>query len=249
MTVGGGIGLFRDCRLSAHRRRADVGHPRPVNLDHPWQTYEYLTRVSQIPQVGATSLGFGVETGQHLGLPVVRRARGGRQTRRRSAAVAVLGRADLRRLLDAAGRAGLREPGAGSGNGSATSRCCVNGRRTDGAASETAAATSPSSPRRRGRPPTKRVAYRSRFVHVAVGYPGAEFLPDLQDYREQVQRLPASGQRLRAARAGLRDLLARPGTVVVRGGGIVASRVLQRLMDDRESMALRRRSCTSSAPT
>ena len=31
---------------------------------------------------------------------------------------------------------------------------------------------------------TKRVAFRSRYVHVAVGYPGLKFLPDLMDYRE-----------------------------------------------------------------
>ena len=28
-----------------------------------------------------------------------------------------------------------------------------------------------------------RVAYRSQYVHLAVGYPGLKFLPDLQDYR------------------------------------------------------------------
>lgn len=30
---------------------------------------------------------------------------------------------------------------------------------------------------------TTRVAYRSRFVHIAVGYPGLKFLPDLQTFR------------------------------------------------------------------
>ena len=32
---------------------------------------------------------------------------------------------------------------------------------------------------------TKRVAFRSQFVHVAVGYPGLKFLPELQEYRTQ----------------------------------------------------------------
>jgi hypothetical protein len=32
---------------------------------------------------------------------------------------------------------------------------------------------------------TKRVAFRSRFVHVAVGYPGLKYLPELQAYRTE----------------------------------------------------------------
>jgi hypothetical protein len=31
---------------------------------------------------------------------------------------------------------------------------------------------------------TKRVAFRSSYVHIAVGYPGLKFPPDLVDYRE-----------------------------------------------------------------
>ena len=32
---------------------------------------------------------------------------------------------------------------------------------------------------------TKRVAFRSQFVHVAVGYPGLKYLPELQRYRTE----------------------------------------------------------------
>ena len=32
---------------------------------------------------------------------------------------------------------------------------------------------------------TKRVAYRSTYVHLALGYPGLKFLPDLQQFRTQ----------------------------------------------------------------
>lgn len=80
---------------------------------------------------------------------------------------------------------------------------------------------------------TKRIAYRSQYVHVAVGYPGLKFLPDLQGYREEY------GDHSRVVNAYephehvYEQLLRQPGTVVVRGGGIVASRVLQRLMEDR----------------
>ena len=35
-----------------------------------------------------------------------------------------------------------------------------------------------------GATPTRRLAYRSPFVHIAIGYPGLKLLPDLQRYRE-----------------------------------------------------------------
>ncbi|MCD9624832.1 hypothetical protein [Rhabdothermincola salaria] len=83
--------------------------------------------------------------------------------------------------------------------------------------------------------PTKRVAYRSRYVHVAIGYPGARYLPDLQDYRTR------TGDHIRVVNAYerhehvYRALASGPRRVVVRGSGIVASRILQRLLDDRET--------------
>ena len=51
---------------------------------------------------------------------------------------------------------------------------------------------------------TRRIAYRSQCVHIAIGYPGLKFLPDLQKYRTEHQRLQQRRQRLRAARAHLR---------------------------------------------
>ncbi len=80
---------------------------------------------------------------------------------------------------------------------------------------------------------TKRVAYRSRFVHVAVGYPGIRFLPDLQEYRAKHQDYARVVNAYEPHEHIYEELRRHPGTVVVRGGGIVASRVLQRLMDDR----------------
>ncbi len=83
--------------------------------------------------------------------------------------------------------------------------------------------------------PTKRVAYRSRYVHVAIGYPGARYLPDLQEYRTR------TGDHIRVVNAYerhehvYRALGTGPRTVVLRGAGIVASRILQRLLDDREA--------------
>ncbi|HRE01915.1 MAG TPA: hypothetical protein PLV68_11495, partial [Ilumatobacteraceae bacterium] len=36
---------------------------------------------------------------------------------------------------------------------------------------------------------TRRVAFRSQYVHLAVGYPGLKFLDDLQEYRTKYQDL------------------------------------------------------------
>jgi hypothetical protein len=81
---------------------------------------------------------------------------------------------------------------------------------------------------------TERVAYRTNFVHLAVGYAGVQLLPDLQAYRAR------TGDRARVVNAYefhrhvYDELVRKPATVVVRGNGIVASRVLQRLIDDRD---------------
>ena len=39
---------------------------------------------------------------------------------------------------------------------------------------------------------TKRMAFRTRFVHMAVGYPGVRFLDDLQQYRRLQARQDAA---------------------------------------------------------
>ncbi len=82
--------------------------------------------------------------------------------------------------------------------------------------------------------PTRRIAFRSRYVHVAVGYPGLKFLPDLQAYRETHRDYSRVVNAYEPHDQVYEELLRRPSTVLVRGSGIVASRVLQRLIDDRE---------------
>jgi len=81
---------------------------------------------------------------------------------------------------------------------------------------------------------TKRVAYRSTYVHLAVGYPGLKFLPDLQEYRQKTGDYTRVVNAYEPHEHVYDELKRRPGTVLVRGGGIVASRVLQRLIDDRD---------------
>lgn len=81
---------------------------------------------------------------------------------------------------------------------------------------------------------TKRVAFRSQYVHVAVGYPGLKFLPELQRYRTENNDYRHIVNAYEAHEHVYERLVQTPSTVLVRGGGIVASRILQRLMDDRE---------------
>jgi len=85
---------------------------------------------------------------------------------------------------------------------------------------------------------TKRVAYRSQYVHVGVGYPGLKFLPELQEFRTKHQDFHHVVNAYEDHEHVYTFLKSRPGTALVRGGGIVASRVLQRLMDDREKYGL-----------
>ena len=64
----------------------------------------------------------------------------------------------------------------------------------------------------RGRHP-RPSAWRSAaaYVHVAIGYPGLKFLPDLQRLPRELPRLRQRRQRLRAARAHLRAAAAAAG--------------------------------------
>lgn len=88
---------------------------------------------------------------------------------------------------------------------------------------------------REGTAATRRVAYRSTYVHVTVGYPGLKFLPDLQDYLDRTGDLGKIVNAYAPHSHVYEDILKRPATVLVRGAGIVASRVLQRMMEDIEN--------------
>ncbi|MDQ3937198.1 MAG: hypothetical protein M3253_00795, partial [Chloroflexota bacterium] len=76
-------------------------------------------------------------------------------------------------------------------------------------------------------------ALSSQFVHFAPGYPSLQFLPDLATYREQYD------DRTRIVNAYERhdhvyDQLRRTGgVVVIRGRGIVASRIIQKIYEER----------------
>ena len=84
----------------------------------------------------------------------------------------------------------------------------------------------------RGHDP-RRLAVSARFVHIALGYPAIQLLPDLAEYRER------TGDRVHVVNAYephdaiYHALRAKGGTVMLRGRGIVASRILQRLHEER----------------
>ncbi|MEM9613364.1 MAG: hypothetical protein AAF962_25720 [Actinomycetota bacterium] len=85
-----------------------------------------------------------------------------------------------------------------------------------------------------GSGPTKRIVYRSSHVHLAVGYPGVRFLGDLQEYRQKHNDFSRVVNAYEPHDYVYEELLRRPSTVMVRGSGIVASRILVRLLEDRE---------------
>jgi pSer/pThr/pTyr-binding forkhead associated (FHA) protein len=74
----------------------------------------------------------------------------------------------------------------------------------------------------------------TRYLHICVGYPGIQLLPDLQEYRERMQDFKSVVNAYEFHEHVYEHLLERGGTVMVRGRGIVASRVIQRLYEVRK---------------
>ncbi len=74
----------------------------------------------------------------------------------------------------------------------------------------------------------------ARFLHVAVGYPGIKLLPDLQQYREETGDFSKVVNAYEEHEQVYQGLIRNGGVVLVRGRGIVASRILQRLYEIRK---------------
>jgi pSer/pThr/pTyr-binding forkhead associated (FHA) protein len=83
----------------------------------------------------------------------------------------------------------------------------------------------------------RRHAVASRFVHLSLGYPAIQLLPDLAEFRERTGDLKAVVNAYEAHDDIYERLRARGGNVILRGRGIVASRVLQRLWEERRTNA------------
>lgn len=236
VTVGGGIGSFVTVD---YLRIAGVPAEHIVvasNLDRPWQTYEYLTRVSQIPRSERIRSDSSSRPDNIWGFPSYALEEAWRDR-------------SLRHLLHVLVEPVFTDywtPRAGTvfrnlereADRIAYQDMTVKGvvrmvRRRVGGGYFTIL-TPPA-----GAGSARRTAFRSRFVHLAVGYPGLRFLPDLQAFRERHNDFVRVVNAYEPHEHVYEFLKTRPGTVIVRGGGIVASRVLQRLMDDRKRFGLR----------
>ncbi|GAC68657.1 hypothetical protein GS4_17_00430 [Gordonia soli NBRC 108243] len=235
VTVGSGIGSFitvdylRICGVPAEA--IAVLGPQDV----PWHSYEYLTRVSQIPR-GERLRSDSASTPDNIwGFPsyAVREAWADRTF------------APLWNVLVEPIFANYYTPKAGQAFESMARECDRIGyarslrqgqvrmiRRRVGGDYFTIL-TPP-----QGAAPTKRIAYRSRWVHVAIGYPGIRLLPDLQAFRETYRDASKVVNAYESHEHVYQALQRRPGTVMIRGAGIVASRILQRLIDDRDRFGL-----------
>ncbi|SNQ46471.1 conserved hypothetical protein [Frankia canadensis] len=263
VTVGGGIGSFvlvdqlRIAGLPASAIRV------LSTIDQPWQTYQYLTRVSQIPEherirsdsastpdniwgfpsyavreafTASTLRGFTRPLWQVLTEPVLSDYYTPRvgtvfASMAREAAridwpsMLVRGQVRMVRRRAGGGYLTILTPPADGSESMPTLRLGSAPRRT-AAPAELA-------------PATRRIAYRSRFVHLAVGYPGLRFLPDLQEYRARHGDVRRVVNAYEPHEHVYDELVRHPATVVVRGAGIVASRILNRLINDRDRQGAR----------
>ncbi|MEH2126118.1 FHA domain-containing protein [Nostoc sp.] len=74
----------------------------------------------------------------------------------------------------------------------------------------------------------------TRYLHLATGYPAIQFLPDLQAYREKYQDFKSVVNAYEAHDHVYEQLEQHGGTVLIRGRGIVASRIVQRIYEARK---------------
>ena len=83
--------------------------------------------------------------------------------------------------------------------------------------------------------PTDYACTIARYVHIATGYPALQFLPDLQAYRDRTQDFKTVVNAYEPHEHIYESLATSGGTVLLRGTGIVAARILQKLYTLRRS--------------
>src|SRR5215472_11782747 len=235
VSVGGGIGSFVTVD---YLRIAGVAPNRMAvlsNLDFPWQTYKYLTRVSQIPEPERIRSDSASRPDNIWGFPSYALAEA--VTER---TVAPLWQVLIEPIwadyyTPKAGRvfAGLERERKRIGYDQMLVKGQVRMIRKRAGGGYFVILTPMA-----GSAATKRLAYRAEFVHVAVGYPGLKFLPELQDFRTEHQDFHHVVSAYEEHEHVYETARTKHIVVMLRGGGIVASRVLQRLMDDRAKYGL-----------
>ena len=234
VTLGGGMGSFVTVD---YLRIAGVTTDRIrvlSDIDLPWRTYEYLTRVSQIPRPERIRSDSASRPDNIWGFPSYALAEAFRDRSWKPLKQVLVEPIFDDYYTPRAGQvfAGLER----EAKRISYADMVVEGqvrmvRRRQGGGYFTI--LTPPDAR-----PARRVAYRSQFVHVAVGYPGLKFLPELQTFRTENQDFYHVVSAYEDHEHVYDRLRRKHGVVLVRGGGIVASRVLQRLMDDRANYQL-----------
>lgn len=230
VSVGGGMGSFV---MTNYLRIAGVTPDRIkvlTNIERPWDTYEYLTRVSQIPRPerlrsdsqgrpdclwGFPSYAYREAKLEKTLAPIVKVTTEPiffNYWTPRAGTVFNSLEAEMNRMR-------YKEMQV-LGTVRMVRKCATGGYFT--------ILTPPP-----GTSATKRVAYHSKHVHLAIGYPGLKFLPDLQEYRTKYNDLARTVNAYEPHEHIYDGFMRKPSVVLVRGGGIVASRVLQRIMEDR----------------
>ncbi len=235
VSVGGGIGSFVTVDYLRIAGMPSSSIRVLTNLSHPWQTYEYLTRVSQIPRTERIRSDSASRPDNIWGFPSY-----ALQEAVRDRTVSPLWQvlvepvfADFYSPRLGTVLAGVEREAHRIGYRDTV----VNGevrmvRRRVGGGYFTVLTPRP------GTSSVKRIAFRSRDVHIAVGYPGLKFLPDLQRFRTEHGDFFHAVNAYEDHEHVYATLRRRPGTVLVRGGGIVASRILERLIRDRVEYGL-----------
>ncbi len=235
LSVGGGLGSF----VMADLLRISGMPPSSMHIlgqaERPWDTYNYLASVSQVPERERLRSDAGSTADNIWGFPsyAVREAFAARSL---SGFIAPLFQVLVEPFFTdyytpKAGQVyrGLQREADRIGWWGMVTRGQVRMTRRRVGGGYFTILTRPE-----GTSATKRVAYRSRFVHSAVGYPGAKFLPDLQEYRQRHHDHSRVVNAYEPHEHVYEELQRKPGTVIIRGSGIVASRLLQRLIDDRD---------------
>jgi hypothetical protein len=243
VSVGGGIGSFVTVD---YLRIAGTAPDRIAvlsNIDYPWQTYEYLTRVSQIPRGERIRSDSASRPDNIWGFPSYGLAEAVRDRSLRPLWQLLVEPVGADYYTPRAGQvfAGLEREARRIGYRELVVKGQVRmvRRRRDGGYFTILTPPGPARPAAApAATPTRRVAYQSQFVHLAVGYPGLKFLPELQDFRTQHNDFHHVVSAYEDHEHVYELARTRPVVILVRGGGIVASRVLQRLMDDREKRGL-----------
>ena len=77
-----------------------------------------------------------------------------------------------------------------------------------------------------------------KYIHLCTGYPGIRLLSDLRHYRETTQDFKSVVNAYENHGHVYGQLQKYGGTVIVRGKGIVASRIIQRLNEARQLRSL-----------